>query len=127
MLLFFPYKILAVSWNHRGWKGPLEITEFNPMLKGGFLQQVEQKSVLAGLLSREGESTTSLGSLLECFVTFKVKKFFLVFVWNFLCSSLCPMLNVLSVGTTEKKPVHLKLALQISISTDKIPSQSSLG
>ena len=30
-------------------------------------------------------------TLLQCFVTLKGKKFFLEFVWNFLCSSLCPL------------------------------------
>lgn len=37
--------------------------------------------------------TTSLGSLFQCSVTLKVMKFFLMFRWNFQCSSLspCPM------------------------------------
>ena len=36
-------------------------------------------------ISREGESTTSLGNLFQCSITLKVKKFFLMFSWNFLC------------------------------------------
>jgi len=35
-------------------------------------------------ISREGDSTTSLGSLFQCSVTLRVKKFFLVFRRNFL-------------------------------------------
>ena len=54
--------------------------------------------------SREGDSTTSLGNLFQCSVTLRVKKFFLMFSWNFLCFSLCPLPLVLSLGTTEKKP-----------------------
>jgi len=33
---------------------------------------------------------------------FRGKKFFLMFRWNFLCFSLCPLPLVLSLGTTEK-------------------------
>ena len=40
--------------------------------------------------SREGDTTTSLGSLFQCSITLRVKKFFLMFRWNFLCFSLCP-------------------------------------
>jgi len=52
--------------------------------------------------SREGDSTTSLGSLGQGSVTLRVKKFFLMFRWNFLCFRLCPLPLVLSLGTTEK-------------------------
>jgi len=53
-------------------------------------------------ISREGDSTTSLGSLCQCSVTLRGKKFFLMFSWNFLCFSLCPLPLVLSLDTTEK-------------------------
>jgi len=53
-------------------------------------------------ISREGDSTTSLGSLCQCSVTLRGKKFFLMFRQNFLCFSLCPLPLVLSLGTTEK-------------------------
>ena len=42
-------------------------------------------------ISREGDSTTSLGSLGQGSVTLRGKKFFLMFSWNFSCSSLCPL------------------------------------
>ena len=50
-------------------------------------------------ISREGDSTTSLSSLGQVSVTFRGKKFFLKFSWNFLCFS-CAL--VLSLGTTGK-------------------------
>jgi len=52
--------------------------------------------------AREGNSTTSLGSLFQCSVTLRGKKFFLMFRRNFLCFNLCPLPLVLSLGTTEK-------------------------
>ena len=52
-------------------------------------------------ISREGDSTTSLGSLFQGSVTLRGKKFFLMFNWNFLCFSLCPLPLVLLLGTTE--------------------------
>ena len=53
-------------------------------------------------ISREEESTPSLGSLFQCSVTLRGKKFFLMFRRNFLCFSLCSLPLVLSLGTTEK-------------------------
>ena len=40
-------------------------------------------------ISREGDSTTPLGSLCQCSITLRGKKFFLMFRQNFLCFSLC--------------------------------------
>jgi len=53
-------------------------------------------------ISREGDSTAPLGSLGQGSVTLRGKKFFLMFSWNFLCFSLCPLPLVLSLGTTGK-------------------------
>ena len=53
-------------------------------------------------ISREGDSTASLGSLGQGSVTLRGKKFFLKFRRNFLCLSLCPLPLVLSLGTTGK-------------------------
>uniref|UniRef100_A0A8C2TCB7 Uncharacterized protein n=1 Tax=Coturnix japonica TaxID=93934 RepID=A0A8C2TCB7_COTJA len=52
--------------------------------------------------SRDGGSTGSLGSLFQCSVTLKVRKFLLMFTWNFLCCSLCPLPLILWLGTTKK-------------------------
>ena len=46
-------------------------------------------------ISREGDSTASLGSLGQGSVTLRGKKFFLIFSWSFLCLSLCPLPLVL--------------------------------
>jgi len=75
----------------------------NLLPKQGHLQQAAQDLVQAGLefISREGESTTSLGSLFQGSVTLRGKKFFLMFRQSFLCFSLCPLPLVLSLGTTE--------------------------
>jgi len=53
-------------------------------------------------ISREGDSTSPLGSLGQGSVTLTVKRLFLLFRWNFLCFSLCPLPLVLLLGTTEK-------------------------
>ena len=53
-------------------------------------------------ISREGDSTASLGSLGQGSVTLRGKKFFLGFSWSFLCFSLCPLPLVLLLGTTGK-------------------------
>ena len=53
-------------------------------------------------ISREGDSTTPLGSLGQGSVTLRGKKFFLLFRRSFLCFSLCPLPLVVSLGTTEK-------------------------
>ena len=42
-------------------------------------------------ISREGESTTSLGNLFQFSITLRGRKFFLMFRQNFLCLSLCPL------------------------------------
>jgi len=65
-------------------------------------------------ISREGDSTTYLGSLFQCSVTLRGKKFFLMFRRNFLCFSLCPLPLVLSLGITEKSgPILLTPTLEI--------------
>lgn len=53
-------------------------------------------------ISSEGSSTTSLGSLFQCSVTYIVRKFFLMFRLNFLCISFCLLPVVLLLGTTKK-------------------------
>jgi len=53
-------------------------------------------------ISREGDSTTSPGSLCQGSVTLRGKKFFLIFRRKFLCLNFCPLPLVLSLGTTEK-------------------------
>jgi len=76
----------------------------NPLVKQSHLQQAALDLVQVSLnISREGESTSSLGSLFQCSVTLRVKQFFLVFRWNFLCFRLCPLPLVLSLSSLQGK------------------------
>ena len=54
-------------------------------------------------ISKSGDSTTSLGSLFQCLTTLTVKKVFLMFKFNFTYFSLCPLLLLLSLVTTERR------------------------
>lgn len=95
-----------------------------PTLKQGHLQQVAQNHNVPVVwnLSREGSSTASLDSLLQCSFPLKVKSF-LQFRCNFLCSSLYLLPLVLSLATTEMSlawssgPPTLQLLLSIEISS----------
>jgi len=95
--------IFTESQNVRGWKGPLWLTQSNPLPKQDHLQQGLHRTVSRRVLniSREGDSTASLASLGQGSVTLRVKKFFLMFSWNLLGFSLCPLPLVLPLGTTE--------------------------
>lgn len=55
--------------------------------------------------AREGNSTTSPGSLHQCSATLTGKSFFIMFICNFLCSVLYALSHVLSLGTAKKNPV----------------------
>ena len=88
---------IAESQNHRGWKGSLEISLFIPLqVLYNRLYRKTSREVLS--ISREGDSTTSLGSLFQCSAIHEVKKFFLIFRWNLLCSSLCPLPLIIISG-----------------------------
>ena len=54
-------------------------------------------------MSREGEDEASLGILLQCTVILMLKKFFLMFRWNFLCIAPCP---VAGHHRREPGPIH---------------------
>lgn len=56
------------------------------------LQSIAQEGI------QEGFHILSV-SLFQCSVTLPVRKFFLLFIWNFSCSSLCPVPLVLLLGT----------------------------
>ena len=97
-----------------------------PLPKQGHLQQAAQDLVQVGLeyLQRR---RISLGNLFQSFVTFRVKKFFLMFRWNFLCFNLCLLSLVLSLGTTEESLAPcLTSTLKIFIDIYKVASQPSL-
>ena len=72
-------------------EGTPEITESNPTAKAAPYSRL-LRWVPGQVLntSREGNCTTSQQPV-WCSVTLTVKTFFLMFVWNFPCSALCPL------------------------------------
>jgi len=70
----------------------------------------------------KGDSTGSVGSLLQCSATLTVKKFLLMLVWYFLCSTLSPVPLVLLLHITEKS---LAPSSSIFVSIDNILFQPS--
>ena len=67
--------------------------------------KLEETSMWVLNISREGDSTTSLGNLFQCSVTVTVKKCPLIFSQNFLCFSLYLLPLIFSLGTNEKRLV----------------------
>lgn len=77
-------------------------------------------------ISRERDSTKSLGSLFHCCHP-QSKDIFVMLICNFLCSSPCPLSFVLSLDTTKKSLEALESPLDTHpLDICKIPSQSSL-
>uniref|UniRef100_A0A8C3JM81 Uncharacterized protein n=1 Tax=Calidris pygmaea TaxID=425635 RepID=A0A8C3JM81_9CHAR len=69
----------GMSQNSQGWQGALRTVQSKPLPEQGHPEQDGQGSVQAGLnLSREGDSTPSLGSLFQGSATFTGKKLFLM-------------------------------------------------
>lgn len=58
-------------------------------------------SQLVSNISRNGDSTPSLGNLMQCLTTLTVKKCFLMFNHYMPCSSLFPLPPIFSLGTQE--------------------------
>lgn len=73
-------------------------------------------------MSRAGGSTTSLGRLFQWSNSLTVKKFFLVFVWNFLHSSFCslPLLLLPLLPATEKSLALAQLHLSQHLLTGEM-------
>ena len=74
-------------------------------------------------ISKDGDSTASLGKLCQCLVTLTLKKCFLMFRGNLLCFSLCPLPLVLALGSHQKEPgsVLFSPSFQVFMYIDKIP------
>jgi len=72
----------------------------------------------------EEDPTASLGDLCRHLVTLTVKEWYLMFRGTFLCSSLCLLPLVLSLGTrlfSEPGSILFALSLQVFVHTDKNP------
>lgn len=89
-------------------------------------------------ITEDGDSTPSVGNLLHCSITSTVKKFVLVFQYNFLDFSFCPLplvpghrweepLSVLFTPPTNQVFIHIgKLAPNLLLSRLNSPSSQSL-
>ena len=97
------------SWNHRiiGWIRPLR--SLSPTMcptPPCLLNHIPKCHIYKFFLktSRDGDSTTSLGSLFQCLATLSVNKFLLISYLNLPWRNLRPLPLVLSLVTWEKRP-----------------------
>ena len=91
------------SQNSWGWKWLVEVIWSNTPFKQATQSRVPRPTSWQLLLISVGKnSTASLGSLCQSFITRTAQKCFLVFGVSLLCTSLCPLLLVLSLGTSKK-------------------------
>lgn len=96
------FNVLRESWSGWGGKGPLEILCSNLWASRAMFSQHLS-------ISKNRDSTTSLGSLCQCLITFTVNYIFLMFKWIFLYFKLCSRLFITSLGTTGKSLVPSSL------------------
>ncbi|KAK4826124.1 LOW QUALITY PROTEIN: hypothetical protein QYF61_005276 [Mycteria americana] len=75
--------------------------------------------------SRDGDSTTSLGSLFQCLITLSVKKNFLISSLNLPWRNLRPFPLVLSLVTWEKRPTPTSLQppFHVVVESDEVSPQ----
>jgi len=77
--------------------------------------------------SRDGDSTISLGSLFQCFITLSVKKFFLISSLNLLWCNLRPFPLVLLLVTGEKRLTATSpTSFQVAVDSEKVSPQPPL-
>ncbi|KAK4815747.1 LOW QUALITY PROTEIN: hypothetical protein QYF61_006785 [Mycteria americana] len=87
-----------------------------------FEQPDEVKDVPAH--GRDGDSTTSLGSLVQCLITLSVKKNFLISSLNLPWRNLRPFPLVLSLVTWEKRPTPPLYNLLSVVESNKVSPQT---
>ena len=101
------------SQNHLGWNIPLRSSSptFNLALPSPPLNHVHKHTIYTFFLktSREGDSTTSLGSLFQYLTSLSVKNFLLIPKLNLPCHNLRTFSLVLSIGAWEKKLIPSSL------------------
>lgn len=78
-----------------------------PCSNRAVLERTAQERLHAVLeCSDEGDAAASPGNLFQCSATPSVKKFFLLFKWNFLRTSFCSLCRVPVLGTTGQSLLH---------------------
>lgn len=105
ILSFFLYRDskkcqIKESWNHSGWKRLLRSSTFNLVLKSATKHSTSLHFLQT---SRDGESTTFLGNLLQCHTTLSVKTFLLMSSLNFLWHNLRLFPFILSLVAWENR------------------------
>ncbi|KAK4820559.1 LOW QUALITY PROTEIN: hypothetical protein QYF61_000709 [Mycteria americana] len=86
-------------------------------------QRVNPPAPRDALASRDGDSTTSLGSLFQCLITLSVKKNFLISSLNLPWRNLRPFPLVLSLVTWEKRPTPPLYNLLSVVESDEVSPQ----
>jgi len=88
------------SLNGWGWKASLEFNLSDLPYSSTATYSQLSRQLLS--ISKDGDTTTSLGNLHQCLVTLTIKKYFLVFRGKLLCFSMFLLSLVLFLGTTGK-------------------------
>lgn len=115
----------ADRWNHKMVKigrGRWKSSDIVSLLKKVHLKQVAQEDAQVSFENLPGgDSIVSSNNLFQRKLLYYVKKCFLVFRWNCLGSSICPLPLLLSLVSTQKSLLHLSCnLLQVFIPTDEI-------
>jgi len=69
-------------------------------------------------ISKDAEATTSLDNLFQCLTILTVKMFLLMFKWNFLYFSLCPLPHLLTGYHWEESGSIFTASHPVSIPTE---------
>ena len=111
LLLFFFFSFTE-SQNHIGWKGPWRSSSPTVNLALAVSNYTISLSAMSMWLlntSRDGDSTTALGSPFQCLTTHSVKKYFLISSLNLPWCNLRPLPLVLSLITWLKRLIPSSL------------------
>lgn len=107
----------TILWMRKllGTKRPLKIVQTNLLVQGGStIQLALQNSVQAGFENLQGQRLHSpLGNLCQCLTTLMItNQFCLMFKGCSLCSDVCPLPPLLSLGTNTESGFPI-LSIQI--------------
>jgi len=96
------YKFWAGITESKGSEGTSGYHLVEPPAKAGSLDWVVQEGMQAGFKYCQRRRLPPLQAACSSAVILKVRNFLHVFVWNFLCSSLCPLPLVLSLDRLKR-------------------------